>query len=80
MQGSDEANHGPGREHPANRSDVHVWISDRTHPHYGESGVMTGKVIQLFGTLMAEIRLDHCTHGTDGCFVTQGQIREDDRA
>jgi len=88
VHGSDEANVAPERKHPANRRelasqsppDIHVWICDKHHPHFGERGVMTGKIIRLFGTLMAEICLDHCQHGTDGCFVQQGQIREDRRA
>jgi hypothetical protein len=50
-------------------------ISDPAHPHYLESGRFTGKVIRLFGQMMAEVRLDHCKHGTDGCFVSQGQIK-----
>ena len=54
-----------------------VFICDPTHPHYGESGVLTGKIITMrFGdqTQMAEVKLDACKHGTDGCFVTKGQV------
>lgn len=53
-----------------------VLISDRSHPHYGETGTMTGKIISLFGKPMAEVRLDACRHGTDGCFVSKGQVSE----
>jgi hypothetical protein len=56
---------------------IRVFISDRDHPHCGETGVLTGKVIMLFGKHMAEVKLDHCRHGTDGCFVSQGQIRRE---
>ena len=56
---------------------VWVRISDPEHPHFGESGRFTGKVISLSGKPMAEVALDHCKHGTDGCFVSQGQIVED---
>lgn len=52
-----------------------VIICDPEHPHYPESGVLTGKVIQLFGKEMAEMKLDVCKHGTDGCFVGKGQVR-----
>jgi hypothetical protein len=51
-----------------------VRICDRKHPHYGESGRLTGKVISLFGNAMAEVKLDNCQHGTEGCFVSKGEI------
>jgi hypothetical protein len=35
-----------------------VFICDREHPHHGEVGTMTGKIISLLGTPMAEVRLD----------------------
>lgn len=54
-----------------------VFIWDRTHPHAGESGFLTGKIISLFGELMAEVSLENCKHGTDGCFVRKGQIAKD---
>jgi hypothetical protein len=54
-----------------------VMIIDPTHPHYPETGRFTGKVIApVWGGRMAEVKLDHCKHGTDGCFVSPGQIRE----
>jgi hypothetical protein len=53
-----------------------VIICDQTHPHYGEKGEPTGKVIKLLGRPMAEIKLDNCEHGCDACFVSKGQIRE----
>lgn len=52
-------------------------VVDPQHPHYRESGYLTGKVISLFGTAMAELRIEQCRHGTDGCFVSQGQIAPD---
>lgn len=56
-----------------------VYVCDRQHPHYGESGTLTGKIISLFGTPMAEVKLDACKHGTDGCFVQKGQIAAESR-
>lgn len=52
-----------------------VIVCDPDHPHYGEIGTFTGKVISILGTDMAEVKLDHCRHGTDGCFVKKGQVR-----
>lgn len=56
-----------------------VFICDRKHPHYGESGTLTGKMISLFGKPMAEVKLELCKHGTDGCFVSKGQIQQEKR-
>lgn len=58
---------------------MRVYICDPKHPHFGESGVMTGKVISLFGEAMAEVKLDRCAHGTDGCFVKKGQVAREKR-
>ncbi len=44
------------------------------HPHYGECGVFSGKIIKRLGKTMGEVRLDNCPHGISGCFVSQGQI------
>ena len=59
-----------------------VYISNPKHPHYGERGVWTGEVIRLRfgGRLMGRVDLDNCKHGTDGCFVEAGDIREEKRA
>lgn len=56
---------------------IRVQITDQHHPHFPEHGVLTGKVISVLGTTMAEVKLDHCRHGTDGCFVKVGQIRRE---
>jgi hypothetical protein len=56
-----------------------VFVSDPHHPHHGEAGVFTGNVIRLFGKPMAELRLENCQHGTDGCFVKVGQVRLEQR-
>lgn len=51
------------------------------HPHRGEIGRFTGKVITFAwagGSTMAEVQLEHCKHGTDGCFVAKGDVREVD--
>lgn len=58
---------------------IEIQIIDAEHPHFREYGVMTGKVIQMNHgrqQLMAEVRLHNCQHGTDGCFVEKGQVRE----
>jgi hypothetical protein len=55
-----------------------VQITKRTHPHFEEYGRFTGKVIKFpwgEGHLMAEVKLEHCRHGTDGCFVSRGDVR-----
>lgn len=52
-----------------------LMISDPAHPHYPETGRFTLKVVTLFGKPMAEVKLDHCKHGVDACFVSKGQIR-----
>lgn len=59
---------------------IRMRISDRDHPHYGEVGQLTGNVISLFGKPMAELKLEHCQHGTFGCFVSSGQITRERRA
>jgi hypothetical protein len=56
-----------------------VQIVNRKHPHFEEYGRFTGKVITMrFGSKepMAEVKLEHCRHGTDGCFVSQGDVRQ----
>lgn len=57
----------------------YVQITDPEHPHYPESGWFTGEIMTpIFSpnTKMAKVRLDHCKHGTDACFVSPGQIKE----
>jgi hypothetical protein len=54
-----------------------VRITKRDHPHYRETGKLTGKTISLFGKPMAEVKLDDCRHGIDGCFVSTGDIEID---
>jgi len=53
---------------------MRVTVVDPEHPHHGESGVFTGKVINVAGGKMAEVTLENCRHGTGGCFVSPGQI------
>ena len=53
---------------------IRVRISDPDHPHYPESGTLTGEIISLLGTPMALLKLDSCRHGTDGCYVSKGQV------
>jgi hypothetical protein len=56
-----------------------VQIVNRDHPHFEEYGRFTGKVIMMRfgdGKAMAEVKLEHCRHGTDGCFVSRGDVRE----
>ena len=55
-----------------------VQIVNRKHPHFEEYGRFTGKIITMrFGqnNRMAEVKLEHCRHGTDGCFVSPGDVR-----
>ena len=56
---------------------LRVQIVDRSHPHFPEHGELTGKVIHPFWGKMAEMKLDHCRHGTDACFVSPGQVVEE---
>ena len=63
---------------------IAVVICDPDHPHAGERGELTGEVIRLKngpgdGTRMAHVRLIDCQHGTDACYVSKGQIRQDRR-
>lgn len=61
---------------------IRVYICDPNHPHFGERGVLTGKIITMrFGNReqMAEVKLDDCQHGTDGCYVSKGQVSADNR-
>lgn len=55
-----------------------VKIVGREHPHRGEYGRFTGETINVVGTRMALVKLEHCQHGTDGCYVGPGDIREVD--
>lgn len=58
---------------------IRVFVCDPTHPHYGESGKLTGEIISVLGTPMAKMDLDDCRHGTDGCFVSKGQVEAEKR-
>lgn len=53
-----------------------VQIVNRQHPHYEEFGRLTGKVITMRFSKheMAEVRLEHCPHGVDACFVGKGDV------
>lgn len=56
-----------------------VQIVNRQHPHFEEYGRFTGKIIQMkFGAQakMAEVKLEHCRHGGDACFVNPGDVRQ----
>lgn len=55
-----------------------VKIVGKEHPHRGEYGRFTGEVITMKtdGSRMALVKLEHCKHGTDGCYVSPGDIRE----
>lgn len=55
-----------------------VQIVDRQHPHFEEYGRFTGKIVTMkFGTRepMAEVALENCRHGSDGCFVRKGEVK-----
>jgi hypothetical protein len=54
-----------------------VRIVNPSHPHFEEYGRFTGKIIRMkYGRQdeMAEVRLENCRHGTDGCFVGKGDV------
>lgn len=55
-----------------------VQIVNRKHPHFEEYGRLTGKIItfKFSGEQMAEVKLESCQHGTDGCFVNDGDVRQ----
>lgn len=55
-----------------------VQIVNRKHPHFEEYGRFTGKIITMrfSGKDMAEVALEHCCHGGDACFVSQGDVRQ----
>lgn len=58
---------------------IKVRICDKRHPHYGEAGILTGEVIvmKFSGQRMAKVQLTQCQHGTDGCYVSPGQVERD---
>jgi hypothetical protein len=54
-----------------------VQIVNRQHPHFEEYGRFTGKIVTLkFGARkpMAEVKLENCRHGVNGCFVMRGDV------
>jgi hypothetical protein len=56
-----------------------VQIVNREHPHFEEYGRFTGKVIQMKfsgGKQMAEVKMENCRHGSEGCFVSVGDVRQ----
>jgi hypothetical protein len=53
-----------------------VEIVDSSHPHYGERGHFTGRIIVLRFEQLAELRLENCQHGEGGCFVNKGQVAQ----
>jgi hypothetical protein len=56
-----------------------VRIVNREHPHHGEYGHFTGEVIKpVWGGKMALVKLENCQHGTDGCYVSPGDVRQVD--
>jgi hypothetical protein len=61
---------------PADAQRIPVTITDAEHPHYGERGWLTGELITFkpTGEKMAKVELENCEHGSDGCFVTKGQV------
>lgn len=55
-----------------------VQIVNRDHPHFEEYGRFTGKIVTMrFGDqcTMAEVKLEHCRHGGDACFISKGDVR-----
>ena len=62
---------------PATERLPRVQIVNRDHPHFEEYGRFTGKVIvmRFGGHQMAEVQLENCRHGGDGCFVSVGDVQ-----
>jgi hypothetical protein len=59
-----------------------LWITDMSHPHYGESGYLTGEIIEMNTPTkerMARFTLEDCKHGTDACYVGRGVLAPDKR-
>ena len=59
-----------------------VQIVNPKHPHFPEHGVFTGETIRLrvSDAPMAKIKLDHCPHGMEACFVDPGDIEPEREA
>jgi hypothetical protein len=55
-----------------------VKIVGPEHPHRGEYGRFTSETISVIGQRMALVKLEHCQHGMDACYVSPGDIREVD--
>ncbi len=63
---------------PRDRRLQRVQIVNRQHPHCEEYGRFTGRIVTMkFGTRepMAEVKLENCRHGSDGCFVSKGEVQ-----
>lgn len=59
-----------------------VQIVDPDHPHFPEHGVFMGEIVRMKfgdGKTMALVKLDHCQHGGDACYVSSGQIEPERR-
>lgn len=55
---------------------MRVKIVSMDHPHRGEYGRLTDARVRLeTGVEMALVTLEHCPHGTDGCYVLPFDIR-----
>ena len=56
---------------------MRVQIIKREHPHFEEYGRFTGEIVtMIWGAKMAKVKLEHCRHGTDACFVSPGDVAE----
>lgn len=55
-----------------------IQIVNREHPHFEEYGRFTGKVVTMrfSGVALAEVKLEHCCHGGDACFVAKDDVRQ----
>lgn len=56
-----------------------VQIVNRKHPHFEEYGRLTGRIVVMKftgETKMAEVKLENCRHGVDGCFVSVWDVRQ----
>lgn len=59
----------------SNITPIRVRIVSKDHPHYPETGELTGEIIRtVYKTDMAYLKLDACRHGTEGCYVGKGEV------
>lgn len=48
------------------------------HPYAGRSGLMTGEIISILGKPMAKVALSNECLGGESCYVSKGQVEQDE--